>query len=364
MNNEKNRLKEWVSLEIPVIGLLGTIFTFFVQAIVITYETSRYHALGIPLYFIKQNYESFDMIRTVYLFVAVLVAIVVTVLLDFYTRNVEAYMEFEQIFHTEKLPKKDYYLWKIQLWLTVLASLFSANQVVISIFLIREEWKKATGFVLLFVCELLIAKFAVFLITEYRKDKLDDHTAIKKPYPAFKPYNAQDRQRIVPAQELDEAYKKYKINHGVLSHKQIGLVMTGSFAMLLLFICVQSSEHLNPIDKRCQIVREDGRDFVILTAFDNECIISPVKIDKSILYVYNDYQIVKSLSNLCYELKVFDKIELTGKEQQRGLPWNNLYILKKILVSSRPLICCGPWDIHTFLRQIARLSGAAGIMCC
>lgn len=315
MNNEKNRLKDYVSLTIPVIGLLGTIFTFIVQAMVITYETSRYYALGIPLYFIKQSYESYDVVRMVYLFVAILVAIVVTILLAFYKRNVEACMEFEQIFHTEKPSKQDYYFWKIQLWMTVLMSLLSANQAVISILLIRERWKKATVFVLLLVCEFLITKFAVFLITEYRKDKLDDRTVAQKFYPSFKPYNSRDKQRIVTAKELDDACKKYEINHYILSYRQTGLVMTVSLVMFLLFVCVQISGYLNPIDKRCQIVRENDQNFVVLAAFDDECIISPVKIeDKSILYIYNDNQIVKSLSDLCYELKVFDKIELIGRE--------------------------------------------------
>ena len=49
MNDEKNAssiLKEYGGLIISTIGLCGTVFTFLVQAILITYETSRYTALG------------------------------------------------------------------------------------------------------------------------------------------------------------------------------------------------------------------------------------------------------------------------------------------------------------------------------
>lgn len=326
MDDEKkvsSILKEYSGFAISLIGLCGTIFAFMVQAIVITYEISRYSALEIPLYFIKQSNSLFDMIRMICLFISVVISIVVTVLIAFYKRHVDACMQLEQMFHTEKMPLHQYILWKINILMTVVMTLISVNQLVIALLVIQEQWKKTTTFCLLVICELSIAKFVVFFIVECRKDKVDKQTNDKESAPItcgqFEPYNCNDKERVVTRAEIREVLKKYKINHYLLTYKQTGLVMTISLAVVFLFVCVQITGFSNPINKTCQIVDEDTQTFVVLTTINDKCIVSPVNIKEdtegeNVLYVYNRKQAIMELSDLTYEIESFDRIELMDKQ--------------------------------------------------
>lgn len=326
MNDEKNAssiLKEYGGLIISTIGLCGTVFTFLVQAILITYETSRYTALAIPLYFIRQSYALFDTIRMICLFVAVSFAITVTILLASYKKYIDACMEFDQIFHTEKLPKQQYYIWKTNVWMTVLATLFSVNQSVIAILVIQEEWEKTAAFCMLLFCEFIFAKIVLLFIMERRKDKINDEVDEQADavinYTAFKPYNDNDKERIVTRREIRQTCKKYRINRYILSYNQTGFVMAISIAVLALFIGAQFLGLLDPINKTCQIVNEDNQTFVVLTTINDKCIVSPVNIKEdtegeNVLYVYNRKQAIMELSDLTYEIESFDRIELMDKQ--------------------------------------------------
>lgn len=303
-------LKEYSTIVIFALGVFGTLFTFVIQAISTVFEIGRYNALGIPLYFMEQEYTKANVFRVIFMAISIVVAIIIAVLLISHSRQTKAYLRYKQQFHTSKVPLRKKLLTFINSAIFTLVPLCLVNYVSMRLFPSSKSGVMIVQQILLLYYEVLFAKMAVIAIENCRKEKYRKY----EPEP-FEPFDEKDQEQEISEDKRKDLEDAMLHHEAVLSYEEtriiVGLVLGGCLAFAAAYVFGKASAG----ETICQIVQMQSRSMVVITTYQDNYILSPIEIksqdgEKTVLCIYNTYQYIQPIDELPYEIRKFDEVQL------------------------------------------------------